>query len=145
MALFQHKFIPSRPALEAAQSAYDAIKSVGGYNPATNTFQPLKLRAEIYEGDILRSHIFTTVAAALEAGILDEEKWPSQLFADEDSFNSFVNELAEFEDCYKLQESWWQALRALSFGGDLEEGYCSGRELAERLTEALNDLPVQWA
>lgn len=145
MALLQHKFVPSLPALEAAQSAYDNVKSVGGYNPETNTFQPLKLHDEIYLGDILRSFIITTIAAAVEAGILDHEKWPSQVFADEDSFHLFIGTLAVFEDSLKLQESWWQALRALCCDGDEEEGYCSGQELAERLTEALNDLPAQWA
>ena len=81
----------------------------------------------------------------MEAGIVDEEMWPSQLFADFASFEEFINALSSYEDCYKLQDPLWSALRNLvSYGSDMEEGFCTAADLANRFSEVLDKLPEQW-
>lgn len=124
----------------------------GGYNPATNTFTPLKLDdKDISFGGTGRPivpgyAIFATLAAAMEAGIVEQEMWPTQLFANIESYGKFVRALHSYEECYKLIDPWWSALRTIACGGDdEEEGYSTAADLAERFNEVLNDLPKQWA
>lgn len=99
-----------------------------------------KKRPYISGGDV-----FATISAAIEAGIVDEKMWPSQLFADFLSFKEFVPVLASYESCYKLIDPWWETLRALVNGAIcVEEGFCTAPDLANRFSEALDDLPEQW-
>lgn len=151
MATIDYKYEPPKPALADAQRTYEAVKIAGGYNPATNTFTPLKLDDKhiSFGGNdrpiVYCSSIFETIAAALEAGIVDEEMWPTQLFANAKSFRDFITSMRDFEECFKLLDPWWSAMRVLACGRDEEEGYCSAADLAERLVEALDDLPEQWS
>jgi len=71
---------------------------------------------------------------------------PTQLFANIESYGKFVRALHSYEECYKLIDPWWSALRTIACGGDdEEEGYSTAADVAERFNEVLNDLPKQWA
>ncbi len=151
MATISYTYEPPKPALDNAQRAFEDVRIAGGYNPATNTFSPLKLDDKniSFGGDdrpvVDGSSIFDTIAAALEAGIVDNELWPTQLFANAESFQDFVISLRDFEECFKLRDPWWSALCVLSGKGLDDEGFCTAADLAERLTERLDELPEQWA
>lgn len=152
MPTFSYTYLPPQPALTNAQSTYESVKIAGGYNPTTNTFTPLKLDdKDISFGGTGRPivpgyAIFATLAAAMEAGIVEQEMWPTQLFANIESYGKFVRALHSYEECYKLIDPWWSALRTIACGGDdEEEGYSTAADVAERFNEVLNDLPKQWA
>ena len=151
MATITYKYEPPKPALADAQRSYEDVKIAGGYNPATNTFTPLKLDDKdiSFGGNdrpmVYGSSLFETIAAATEAGIVDDEMWPTQLFANAESFRDFVISLRDFEECFKLRDPWWSALCAIAGMRIDEEGFCTAADLAERLVEALDELPEQWA
>ncbi|MCG9115913.1 hypothetical protein LH428_08630 [Laribacter hongkongensis] len=153
MTTFSYTYEPPKAVLsnlESAQRTYDEVKVAGGYNPTTNTFTPLKLEdKDIMFQEGTRPHVpswavFETISAAMEAGIVETEMWPSQLFANQESFREFVSVLGSYEECFKLVDPWWSALRTLAGGENEEEGFCTAADLAERFIEALNDLPEQW-
>lgn len=154
MATIAYKYEPPVAVLskpEKAQHTYETVKIAGGYNPTTNTFTPLKLDDKYISfgnGDrplVPGWAVFETISAAVEAGIVDEKMWPTQLFANPASFRDFVDALRDYEECYKLIDPWWCAFRALLGQPDEEEGYCTAADLAERFVEALDDLPEQWS
>lgn len=138
--------------LDFVKRNYESMKFAGGYDPATNKFTPLKLDDKDVgsgPGDkrpyLPASSVFETIAAAMEAGIVDEEMWPTQLFADFASFEKFIRVLDFYEECYKLQDPWWAALRHLASPfTDQEEGFCTAADLASRFSEVLDELPEQW-
>lgn len=152
MANFDYKYVAPRAVLSdsaEAQATYAAVKVVGGYNPSTKQFSPLKLDDErIIPADnadlLIGWPILETLAAALEAGIVDEEMWPTQLFANRDSYQSFVEILREYEMGFKLVDPWWSALRVLAGGQDEDEGFSTAADLADRFDEVLDELPEQW-
>lgn len=151
MPTFAYTYRPPQPALADAAKTYEAVKIAGGYNPATNTFTPLKLDdKDISYGGHDRPlvsgwAVFATIAEAMEAGIVEEDMWPTQLFANEESYGTFVRALHSYEECYKLIDPWWSALRTIACGGgDEEEGHSTAADLAERFNEVLGDLPEQW-
>lgn len=76
--------------------------------------------------------------------IVDKDRWPTQLFANADSFQHFVKALHSYEDCFKLRDPWWSALRALAGGQNEEEGFCNAKDLSARLLEAFDETPEQW-
>ncbi len=103
----------------------------------------------IFVGDedkptIYAESLFITVSAAIEAGIIDDMRWPSQLFANRESFERFIETLANYEECFKLQDPWWSALKAVVCPPSEEEGHATAEDLAERLHEAFLNLPEQW-
>ena len=107
MATIQHRYLPYPPLLEQQeelQSIFDELRDIGGYNPLTNEFTPLDLKdlgdkvSDGTIGMIDSESLFTTIGAAVEAGIIDETHWPSQLFANWESFDYFYEELACYED-----------------------------------------------
>lgn len=150
MPTFSYAYEPPQPALANAKHWYEAVKIAGGYDPATNAFTPLKLDDKdisfggkdrpLVGGDA----IFGTLAAAMEAGIVETRTWPTQLFANFESYRRFVLELKNYEECFKLIDPWWSALRALADGGFEEEGYSTAADLADRFAEVLENLPEQW-
>lgn len=121
----------------------------GGFNPLTGELQPLRIADVDYFGEesLYACDVFDSIAAALEAGVLDEEMWPSQLFAGEADFEAFLREMETYEECYKFIEPWYQACCWLAIRmreGDDEFASVAG--LAEMLREVVaKDLPEQWA
>lgn len=121
----------------------------GGFNPATGELQPLRIAGVNFGFDnaLYASDVFDTVAAALEAGVLDDKTWPSQLFATKADFEEFLEQMAGYETCHKFIEPWYQACCWLAIGmreGDDEFASVSG--LAEMLRDIVaSELPGQWS
>mgnify|MGYP003712151517 CR=1 FL=1 len=153
MATIEYSYRPHTAVLSGGvEDLGDELKQFGGFDSVKRIFTPLRLngvaigRAGFGQPEISGAAVFETVSAAVEAEILDDSLWPSQLFADRESFDNFVATLSDYEDCYKLVDPWWSALCALVgvVSGDGCEGHNTAADLAERLEEALYDLPDQW-
>jgi len=153
MATIQHRYLPYLPLLaqqEELQSIFDELRDIGGYNPLTNEFTPLDLKdlgdkvSDGTIGMIDSESLFTTIGAAVEAGIIDETNWPSQLFANWESFDYFYEELACYEDLFRLPDPCWQALIAIIAQNVVAEGYATGHQLAEHFLHEVNRLPGRW-
>lgn len=155
MATISYKYEPPKAALaslDTARQTYQAVKVAGGFDPDTSRFTPLKLDDKAISfpdgkgsAEVHGWAIFETLAAAMEAGIVDSEMWPTQLFADVESYRAFVDALRDYEESYKLIDPWWSALRSLAGGEYEEEGFCTAADLAERFVDVLEELPEQWA
>lgn len=121
----------------------------GGFNPATGELKPLEIAKVEYfsEETLYECDVFDTVAGALEAGVLDDEMWPSQLFAGEADFEAFLEQMAEYEMCHKFIEPWYQACCWLAIGmREGDDDYASVSGLADMLRDVVaNDLPEQWS
>ncbi|MTD33424.1 hypothetical protein [Paludibacterium denitrificans] len=111
MTTFSYTYIPPKAVLsnlESAQSTYDAVKVAGGYNPTTNMFTPLKLDDKdiIFQGgnrpQVPAGRSSRPSPPQWKLSIVDTEMWPTQLFADYESFKTFVSVLDDYEVCYKL-------------------------------------------
>lgn len=153
MATIDYSYIPPKACLDTPEMVKRALKNldgVGGFDLESKAFTPLKLdKVNVscggpHKKTISGCDVFVTVSAAIEAGIVDDEMWPTQLFANEKSFDVFVETLSSYEECYKLIDPWWSAIRALVDSYGEEEGYSTASDLADRLAEALDDLPKQW-
>lgn len=149
MKKITYKYEPPVAVLEQSSfpEAMARLKEagVGGFDIEKRTFSPLNFDYSIFDSEkpVYECDIFDAVAGAIEAGIVSEEMWPTELFSNSASFNEFVSLLADFESCYKLYDPWWQAFKTLLQSVE-EEGYATAADLAERFSEALSDLPEQW-
>ena len=113
------------------------------------TFAPRKVDvyAEIWDSkkkkvtpiqsiDMLHLHeVLDSMANAVEAGVVDTLAWPQQFFAKKTAFLEFIDRLAEYDDCFRITDQWWQALAALAGVSD-EEGFISTQDMAAELFTA---------
>lgn len=74
------------------------------------------------------------IAEACERGMLHREEWVLQCFKTVAVFSEFMEELAQYDECYRIHDRWYQALMQL---GDTcnEEGFVTSSEIAERLVD----------
>jgi hypothetical protein len=84
------------------------------------------------------SEVLDSIVLAVEAGTVDNYLWPQQIFANRKSFESFIEQLSEYDDCYRITDQWWQALSELVEYGD-EEGFVSSSEIADKLFDAASE------
>lgn len=91
------------------------------------TLKPIKSMDGLMVCEVLDS-----ITLAVEAGALDNYKWPQQIFAKKAAFEAFIEELSEYDDCYRITDRWWSALSVICEGGD-EEGFVSSYEIAREL------------
>jgi hypothetical protein len=112
-----------------------SMHEMGGFNSTTSTFTPLKVRKgfEVHQA-------LDAITLAVEAGIIDNKKFVSQLFNKKSDFTKFITYLSEYEDisCRRIIDRWWTALSRLA-DWDNEEGFVSSAEIAERLLEVAID------
>lgn len=151
MTKFTYKYEPPLAVLEqhtfpgAMKRLNDA--GVGGFDVQTRSFSPMCFDHSVFyyssKLPVNQCDVFDAVTAALEAGCIDDEMWPTELFADMPTFKVFVEMLASYEECFKLRDPWWQAFKTLLNGVE-EEGYATAEDLALRFREALAELPKQW-
>lgn len=74
------------------------------------------------------------MTAAAESGVLHRKIWVSQIFADDEVFYRFMEELAEYDDCYRIHDRWYRALFEITDAVN-EEGFVLCREIVERMLE----------
>lgn len=84
------------------------------------------------------SEVLDSIVLAVEAGVVDNYLWPQQIFANRKSFESFIEQLSEYDECYRITDQWWQAISELVGYGD-EEGFVSSSEIADKLFDAASE------
>jgi hypothetical protein len=103
------------------------------WNPDTKQVVPIQNMDDVEMYDVLDS-----ITLALEAGVLDSFRWPQQIFAKRAVFDSFLEYLTDYDECYRITDQWWRALAALCEVID-EEGFVSTREIANELRKHVYD------
>lgn len=103
----------------------------GGYDPETNTFKPFATYGWLHE-------VLDAISAGVEAGVIDRNKWVSQIFADESVFRDCMTELAEYEQCFRMRDRWYEALFRIADKTD-EEGFVTCEEIVDGLYAAAEE------
>jgi hypothetical protein len=99
------------------------------WDDKTKTVKPIKSMDDIEVHDVLDS-----ITLAVEAGAVSSFGWPQQFFASKKCFMEFLQQLQEYDDCYRITDRWWMALAKLAYKVD-EEAFVSSREIADALIE----------
>lgn len=105
----------------------------GGFDPGTKTFYKL---SENFVGLYAQ---FDAITAAVEAGYIDAEKWPTQLFKSAEDLDTFLEEVECCDQEYRIRVRWYEALRALSGQND-EPGFVTCEEIANVLAERAGEI-----
>lgn len=79
--------------------------------------------------------VLDSMVLAVEAGVVDTHSWPQQFFATKKVFIEFIQQLAEYDFCWRITDQWWLALAALAGVSD-EEGFISTQDMAAELFTA---------
>ncbi len=98
-----------------------------GYFPETKELKPIEDYNSAYQ-------VLDVMTAAAEAGVLNRKTWVSQIFADDEVFLRFMEELAEYDECYRLHDRWYRALFEITDAVN-EEGFVLCQEIVERMLE----------
>lgn len=121
------------PAYKYRLQTLDDIKcEVGGFNKRTKKFSPFVSMPMLYEA-------LDAITAAIEAGVIDTEKWVSQVFATTEVFEQFLEELAFYDNCYRIMDRWYAALARLAQTEHVQEGFIRSDEIADALREAAEE------
>ena len=74
------------------------------------------------------------MTAAAASGVLNRKIWVSQIFANDEVFYCFMEELAEYDKCYRIHDRWYRALFEMTDAMN-EEGFVLSREIVKRMLE----------
>ena len=81
------------------------------------------------------------MTGAVEAGLVDDEKWPGQLFASKSDLENFLAELDTYDQQWRITDRWYRALGLLGSFDDEGEGYVSGSAMYDEIwRHAVEDL-----
>jgi hypothetical protein len=106
---------------------------VGGFDPYNQTVTPLTFDNAVFYLDSL--------TGAVEAGLVDDEKWPEQLFASKSDLESFLAELDTYDQQWRITDRWYRALGLLGDFDDEGEGHVSGSAMSDEIwRHAVEDL-----
>lgn len=142
MALIEaYKLTPRELSFEgnpyAAKNYAEFVKRCGGFDSKKKTVTKMKWEAEA--GFDLWPYL-DSLTGAVEAGLVDDEKWPSQLFASKQDLAEFAAALHNYHD-WRIIDRWYQALGFLGEFDDDGLGVTSCLEMADSLWErAIDDL-----
>jgi hypothetical protein len=78
--------------------------------------------------------VLDTMTLAAEAGELDTAGFVEQVFQDSDSFDAFLEEFASYDECYRINDRWYNMLKQV-IGFSEEEGFVTSRELSAALRQ----------
>jgi len=73
------------------------------------------------------------ITAAAEAGKLTQENWVGECFGTVTSFDAFLDELTNYDDCFRINDRWYSALAHLAGTENLEEGFITTADMAHEL------------
>jgi hypothetical protein len=140
MSVITEKYVPVPLAFydEAGQALKS--KKFGGYDPVANTMTPFKVAPYSQkDNQPMMADMLDSIAAAVNAELVDFEQWPVQLFASHQLMEDFMQELESYEDTYRINDKWWHALASLR---DYEEeaGSVRGEEMADTLRQRVTDM-----
>jgi hypothetical protein len=109
---------------------------VGGFDPYTQTVTPL-----MFDEKVDPYHYLDSLTGAVEAGLVDDEKWPEQLFASKSDLENFLAELDTYDLRWRITDRWYQALGLLGGFDDEGEGHVSCSAMSDEIwRHALEDL-----
>lgn len=109
---------------------------VGGFDPYTQTVSPLTFHDEV---DFY--YFLDSLTGAVEAGLVDDEKWPEQLFASKSDLESFLAELDTYDQQWRITDRWYRALGLLGDFDDEGDGHVSGSAMSDEIwRHAVEDL-----
>lgn len=96
--------------------------------------------------DVILHEMLDGITLAVEAGVVDSHAWPQQFFAGRAAFDEFIEQLSDYDACFRITDQWWWALASL-VQTDNEEGFVSSSEIADRLygSAAEKGLLDSWA
>lgn len=106
----------------------------GGFNPITRELTPMLFATE----EMAMYEALDHITAAVEAGVVDKNRWSGQLFANSEELETFFGELEGYDECYRVVDRWWTALAALAGQLD-EEGFISGPEIVHGLRDSIDE------
>lgn len=72
------------------------------------------------------------ITNACEHGQLDALTWVKQCFTDVDAFKVFIDQLAEYDQAFRINDRWYVALMRIADVYD-EEGFISSQDIADQL------------
>lgn len=98
-----------------------------GYFPETKEFKPISDFNFV-------SEVLDVITGAAEAGALRLESWVSQVFADDEVFQRFAEELSNYDQYCRIHDRWYAALFRVVNAVN-EEGFVTSEEIAERMLE----------
>jgi hypothetical protein len=98
-----------------------------GYFPDTKELKPIRDFNFV-------SEVLDVMTGAAEAGALGRDTWVSQLFADDEVFQRFADELSSYDEYCRIHDRWYAALFRIVNAVN-EEGFVTSEEIAERMLE----------
>lgn len=111
------KLIPATRSIEALPLTYEdkdlldeyeeMLSKAGGFDPATAEVTPL-----ICSEEFPLMHFLSSLAGAVESGVVSQLEWPQQLFAGEEQLDVFLDELSDSEQ--RLNDRQFHAMELLS-------------------------------
>lgn len=135
MAIIKHKYSPIALSFEDKASEYlTLLPKLGGYDPKAKTVTPMKVAASQNA-----YYYLDAVAGAVEAGLVEDETWPAQLFKTKKDLKAFIEGVESYEEDFRINDRWYQALATLGEFQD-GEGTVSGESIAEALAERADEL-----
>lgn len=82
--------------------------------------------------------VLDSIVLAVEAGVVDNFLWPQQIFANRIALENFIEQLSDYDECYRITDQWWCALAALCEVVD-EEAFVSSAEIACQLLSCAHE------
>lgn len=99
---------PNRTEKDVEKHYLNHIKVAGGFNHVTGTLTPMRY------SDHHGLHIYLdSLTGAVEAGLVDDRRWPKQLFATLQDLQGFTDALAKF-DGVRIHDRWANAFALLT-------------------------------
>lgn len=86
--------------------------------------------------DVSLHEVLDTITLTMQAGNVRTHGWPQQFFANKKAFNEFIEQLSEYDDCFRITDEWWLPLSHLAFGnngGGDEEGFITTADMAQAI------------
>lgn len=114
------------------------VKENGGFDAKKKKVTPLKWSND----NSFEVHDYLdSLTGAVEAGLVDDEKWPTQLFASKQDLAEFVAALSNYDEFWRITDRWYQALGLLGDFDDTGEGIISCESMADEIwRHAIEDL-----
>lgn len=108
------QFVPS----DADPALYDAKKNVWHSHE---------------EGELAMHQILDTLAYATTRGKLNSRTWVHTVFHNEAAWDWFIEELAAYEQYFRIRDPWWLALAHLAEHEQEESGFSTAEEMADAI------------
>lgn len=110
------KLFPAKRSMKALPLTYEdkdlldeyeeMLSKAGGFDPATAEVTPL-----ICSEEFPLMHLLSSLAGAVESGVVSQLEWPQQLFADVEQLDTFLDELSDWNE--RLNDRQFNALYLL--------------------------------